>query len=1064
METGGRKLETAAPTGSDGGTMSPSLRTRSSARGTAWTIVLFLGGALGLSAAPGVPDDLRPLPLRTDAQRVALATKIFARPKMTLAEHERRLEGHVDEHDAGGVTDDSIADDPIDLADARALHDEQHAERDLAALAVLAPPAAEQEAAAVAVDRAAVVARAEGKKAARLREQHAGLKMPGAVIDNPCIEKDADGDCDRTALDPLFSTFDAIARGDDDARAAVVVLGNSLIASDHVTDILRSRLQDAFGDAGRGFLLPERLVKDVGRRVRTGQGSGGWIVHHFAKDPPFADGVRFGFSGAVYEASVTGEHSRFDVDGARSARLFWLDTGKGLRLDVDGKTWLTVPPGDATGEAKHVEIRLPPLSKELTLVADAGARVFGVALERDRRGVMVDTIGVPAASTKLYTEAVDRGVFVEQLRARAPTLLVAMLGGNETRALSWGALDEATFAARLGAMIDSFKEAAPQAACLVVTPIDAGKTTTADDTLVTRPEIHTVIAVQQKVAAEKGCGFFDLFAAMGGDGSLQRMREQKLVSDDLVHPTARGGDVLGQLFADAMLRTYRDTRAGSEQLAHRRRARDDDAGDTFVGLSFPTLDEGPVTVGAPTTKTKRPRPLSRFFARLAALEGGEATRVAIGQFGASHTAGQSLTDRMRARLAARYGGAGPGFVAVGTASKRQVPAGVVRDIVGAFDLTDGREVVAGGALGMAGMKARLLPGGKLSVGFCEKCSARAVEDTPASIQLAWLYTPDMGTADVIVDGERLATVTPSSRRTDSDVQFLRVSTKSEKARIEVVSRATAEPSSQGSDGLSPVGPVHILGVVEELERPGIVLDAVGLPGTTGMTPQRWRQDLYAEEVKSRRYDLIVTAWGTNEAGIASLDATTYKHHFGNTLKTLQGAAPDADCLIVGASDRFDQKPGGLVPAPNHELVERVQKELAAEHGCAFFSMRDAMGGPGSMKQWVKDGLALPDHVHFTREGYQKMADILIDDLLAAASKAAPRAGAAVADQDQDDDVDDDIVPPLSPKSAPSSPGAPSSSAPSPSGPTSPTLPTLAATPAGKTASLTAMEEAPRALP
>jgi lysophospholipase L1-like esterase len=1057
METGGRKLETTAPVGSDGGTMSPSLRTAPPARGTAWTIVLFLGGALGLSAAPGVPDDLRPLPLQTDTQRVALATKIFARPKMTLAEHERRLEGHVDE----GVQDDGVddADDPIELADARALHDERHAERDLAALAVVpAPPAAEQEAAAVAVDRAAVVARAEGKKVARLREQHRALKMPGGVVDNPCIAKDDDGDCDRTALDPLFSTFDAIARGDDDARAAVVVLGNSLIASDHVTDILRGRLQEAFGDAGRGFLLPERLVKDVGRRVRTGQGSDGWIVHHFAKDPPFADGVRFGFSGAVYEASVTGEHSRFDVDGARSARLFWLDTGKGLRLDVDGKTWLTVPPGEATlaGEqaAKHVEIRLPPLSKELKLVADAGARVFGVALERDRRGVMVDTIGVPAASTKLYTEAVDRAVFVEQLRARAPTLLVAMLGGNETRALSWGALDEATLTARLSTLIDSFKEAAPSAACLVVTPIDAGKTTTADDTLVTRPEIHTVIAVQRKVAAEKGCGFFDLFAAMGGTGSLQRMREQKLVSDDLVHPTARGGDVLGQLFADAMLRTYRETRAGSEQLAHRRRARDDDAGDTFVGLSFPTLDEGPVTVGAPTTKTKRPRPLSRFFARLAALEGGTGTRVAIGQFGASHTAGQSLTDRMRARLAARYGGAGPGFVAVGTASKRQVPAGVVRDIVGAFDITDGREVVAGGALGMAGMKARLLPGGKLSVGFCEKCSARAVEGTPGSIQLAWLYTPDMGTADVLVDGERLATVTPSSRRTDSDVQFLRVMTKSEKARIEVVSRATPEPSSQGTDGLSPVGPVHILGVVEELERPGVVLDAVGLPGTTGMTPQRWRQDLYAEEVKSRRYDLIVTAWGTNEAGIASLDATTYKHHFGNTLKTLQGAAPDADCLIVGASDRFDQKPGGLVPAPNHELVERVQKELAAEHGCAFFSMRDAMGGPGSMKQWVKDGLALPDHVHFTREGYQKMADILIDDLLAAASKAAPRAGAAVADETREDD--DDILSPPVPPSSPS----PSS----PSSPSSPTLPTLAATPAGKTASLTTLEEAPRALP
>jgi lysophospholipase L1-like esterase len=773
------------------------------------------------------------------------------------------------------------------------------------------------------------------------------------------------------------------------------------------------------------------LVKDVGRRARTGRGSEGWVVHHFAKDPPFPSHVRFGFTGSVYEASAAHDESRFDLDGARSARLFWLDTGKGIRVDVDGKTWLTVPASaEATHEAKDVEVRLPPLSKELIVVAERGARVFGVALEHDRRGVVVDTIGVPAASTKLYTEATDHDVFVAQLRARAPTLLVAMLGGNETRALSWGALDEATFGARLGALIDTFQEAAPHAACLVVTPIDAAKTTTANATLVTRDEIRAIVAVQRAVAAQKGCGFFDLFAAMGAAGSLQRMREQKLVSDDLVHPTAKGGDVLGQLFADAILLAYRTSKPASEELAHRRRTSNDDDRGRFVGLSFPVVADQPITVGAHVSRP-RPRALSRFFARLSALGRGETTRVAIGQFGASHTAGQSLTDRMRARLAARYGGAGPGFVAVGTASKRQVPAGVVRDIVGAFDLTDGRDVVAGGALGMAGMKARLLPGGRLSVGFCAACNARSIQETPGSIQLAWLYTPDMGTADVFIDGERTATVSPSSRRTDSDVQFLRVSTKGERARIEVVSRDTPEPSSQASDGLSPVGPIHILGVVEELERPGVILDAVGLPGTTGMTPQRWRQDVYAEEVKSRRYDLIVTAWGTNEAGIASLDATTYKHHFGNTLATLQSAAPDADCLIIGASDRFDLRPGGLVPAPNHDLVERVQKELAAERGCAFFSMRDAMGGPGSMKQWVRDGLALPDHTHFTREGYRKLADAIIDDLLRAAAADALERGApgqpagASRDGTADDDlVDDDIVPVPPTRSSSTPPEAP----------------------------------------
>ena len=127
----------------------------------------------------------------------------------------------------------------------------------------------------------------------------------------------------------------------------------------------------------------------------------------------------------------------------------------------------------------------------------------------------------------------------------------------------------------------------------------------------------------------------------------------------------------------------------------------------------------------------------------------------------------------------------------------------------------------------------------------------------------------------------------------------------------------------------------------------------------------------------------MTAWGTNEAGIASLDASTYRHHFGATLHTLQNASPGADCLIIGASDRFDRRGRYLVQAPNHEMVERVQRELAAEHGCAFFSLREAMGGPGSMKQWVKDGFGNPDHVHFTREGYSKLADMLFDDLLRA---------------------------------------------------------------------------------
>jgi lysophospholipase L1-like esterase len=946
-------------------------------RATAATIAGFIAVVVALSAFPRVPDDLRPLRLDSSKARQTLLTKVFAKPKMTLAEHERAMEGE----------DKIVAED--DSTEDKELHDESRAAADLAALPA-AQPAAESEGegdvGVVGVDRAAVLGRMVSADSARLREQQRTLGMPGTELRNPCLERTGSDDsaCVRTALDPFFSTLDAIARGDNDAFARVVVLGNSLIASDHVTDIVRDRLVDSFGSAGRGFLLTERLAKGVGRRVRTGQGSDGWITRSFAQDPPWAPGVRFGFSGALHEASTNGEWTRWRADGAQTARLFWLDTGAGIVVDVDGKPWLKIPAGTGTGVGKSAEIRLPPLSQSVRLVADKGARIFGIALDSGGRGVSLDTIGVPAASSRLFTDLVDEQIFRDQLTARDPALTVIMLGGNETRGLSFGTIDEPTITARLTTLIERVRQAAPTSACLLVTPIDAGKVTTGDDTLVTRPEIHKVIAIQQQVAVDMGCGFFDLFAAMGGAGSLQKMRDAKLISDDLVHPNAKGGDVLGQLLADGLLSSWRDTPAASAQLAHRR-VQQEAGRPRFAGLSFPAEQQAkPVTLGEDVIDddNTRPPPLSRFFARLASLEQGSTRRVAIGQFGASHTAGQSLTDRMRNRLGQRFGLAGRGFVAVGKPSKRLQPSGVVRDIVGGFELADGREVVSGGALGMSGTKTRLMPGAKAVVGFCQNCGPTAGDDQ-GTVQLAWLYTPDMGSADVFVDGERRATLSPNSRRRDSDMQFLSLPVAHERALVEVVARSEAEPSSQSPDGLSPVGPVHVLSVVEEMHRPGVVLDSIGLPGTTGMTPQRWRQDLYGEEVRSRRYDLIITAWGTNEAGIGSLDAATYKHHFGNTLSTLQAAAPEADCLIIGASDRLDNKNGILIPAAAHELVERVQQELAVEHGCAFFSMRQAMGGPLSMKRWVKEGLGLDDHVHFTQEGYDRLGDMIIDDLLAA---------------------------------------------------------------------------------
>ncbi len=966
-----------------------------------------------------LPAWLQPLQMRSANDVSKLAARVFHKPRMTLAEHESKLAG------AGADGRDAPPGEGIaDSAQSRALEDaELFATRDARAdVDALGGTVNSAPTAVRAVDRKAWVARAVSPKAEHFREQARSVNAPGAAIDNPCVEfrrplemnDDSAGSsapCQRTALDPLYATLDAIVRNDSGARAGIVVLGNSLIASDHVTDVVRARLVERFGDAGRGFLLPDRLSKVAGRRVRTGQATAGWSIATFAQDPP-TDGSTplFGLSGSLHTSTQAGDATTWELDGATRARLFYVEhTGQpAMRLEVrTAQGSKLVGRVDAINVDKSAidetfDIALPADAKELTVtVQGAGAQLSGVAIERDHAGVVLDTIGVPAASVRLYVDGVQPDAFARQLAARDPALVVLMLGGNEVRAFDFGTLDAATLGQKLDTLLVRVKAAAPRAACLLVAPIDAAKATAAGEELVTRAHMGDVLAIQQQAARKHGCAYFNLFAAMGGKGSLAQFRDKGFLSDDLVHPTWRGGDVLGQLFADALVENYVDTAAPTGmQVARRSDAPSREP--TFAGLSFPENDSGAVAVKGQPAPPHR-RALARVFAKLRALEHGDTnTRVAIGQLGASHTAGQVFTDRVRARFAARFGSAGRGFVSVGRSSSRLEQGGVYRTIDGNFEIADGRDVVMGGTVGMSGTKARLEPGAHFAVEFCatpptdahlKRKHAHAIDAplpagcfahaAPGFVQLAWLYTPDMGTAEVAVDGKTVARISPVDRDPQSDVQFLRIPVDAQSPVLEVSVLAPLKSAAVRGEHDDAIGPVHLLSVVQEREGAGVVVDAVGLPGTTGMTPQRWRQDILGAEVAARNYDLVVTAWGTNEAGIASLDEATYRHHFDKTLTTLLQASPGADCLIVGASDRLDSKPGGWRAAPAHALVERVQRDLAAAHGCAFYSLRTAMGGAGSMERWVKEGLGHDDHVHFTPEGYVKLADQFVDDLMAA---------------------------------------------------------------------------------
>lgn len=476
---------------------------------------------------------------------------------------------------------------------ARQAHGEERGEQpgDLAACVEPTPVPLAPLPVAAAVEPELFVDRAdlavEGREARALRAFAKTLHAPGAPLEEPCAEPTTTGAvddekrcaCARGALEPFWSALDrSRARG---RRAGVVVFGNSLIASDGIVEVVRRRLVERFGDGGPGLLLADRMAS-YGPRSRTANAADGWRPETVAGIPA-PPTLPLGLAG-VHHVSTGKAMSRFRLPGATpSVTLFWLERPGAPPLEwrVEGGPW--APVATRADAAEPVAASKPKGTKARStlLVVEAastrkkrpgfievrsrgeGAAVQGVVVEHEAGGVVVDTLGVPSADAALWLEA-DEEIFARQLAARAPSLVVAMLGGNEVRRLAWGRSSRAEIERDLRALLGRARDATG-AACLVVGPIDAvegaseqegERAADRPDRFVQRAQLDPVIEIERRVALEEGCGFLDLYAAMGGRGSLKRFHDAGVMHDDLNHPRGRGLDMLGQLVADALLEAY----------------------------------------------------------------------------------------------------------------------------------------------------------------------------------------------------------------------------------------------------------------------------------------------------------------------------------------------------------------------------------------------------------------------------------------------------------------------------------------------------------------------------
>jgi lysophospholipase L1-like esterase len=360
-------------------------------------------------------------------------------------------------------------------------------------------------------------------------------------------------------LDPFFERLAATERKVPHAVTRILHYGDSTIASDYVSGTMRRRLQARFGDAGHGFILIANPWEWYFHNDVLHASGGDWKASRLA-GPVAPDGM-YGLGGVSFTSygggvAWFGTATRGDF-GRRVSRfdLHYLEQPGGGDVEMsagEGPTDRISTRGKAKVPRVH-SVRVDDGAAKLTVRAMGGGpvRLFGVALEREQPGVVYDALGSHAAMA-VYWRRQDRAHWKEDLALRDPALVVFQYGTNESDL--WR-LDRDEYEHDLADLIDELRDIA-KAPVLVVAPLD--RCESKGGRLVTKQVILDLVAIQRRVALAHGAAFWNMFDAMGGEGSMSRWVKSRpqLGGTDLTHPTPLGAEVLGDMLSDAIVGAY----------------------------------------------------------------------------------------------------------------------------------------------------------------------------------------------------------------------------------------------------------------------------------------------------------------------------------------------------------------------------------------------------------------------------------------------------------------------------------------------------------------------------
>jgi len=355
-------------------------------------------------------------------------------------------------------------------------------------------------------------------------------------------------DGDVTFFDPFFSSLDNASA----KLVRIVHFGDSQIEIDRISRVIRDSLQSRFGGGGPGLLPVLDEYRTMSILEESDVSPERFLV--YGPEDTKIEGKDYGIMGAI---------SRFDTSAVISFSPVKSNTGPGryfkrlTLLSSGGEIFVTnrnrTVNVEASEKVRHIRFDLPDSTVRTSVSFSGHHDVYGIILDCGN-GVSLDNIAMRGSSGTNFT-SISSAQLKDYFSSEDVKLIILQYGGNVVPYANT-AQSISSYKKAVMRQIAYIKKQAPDAAVLFIGPSDMS--TTIKGKMQSYPNLPQLVDSLKDAANAGGAAYWDMYGAMGGEGSMHRWAETNppLAGSDHIHFTGRGAETIGKMFTESLILYY----------------------------------------------------------------------------------------------------------------------------------------------------------------------------------------------------------------------------------------------------------------------------------------------------------------------------------------------------------------------------------------------------------------------------------------------------------------------------------------------------------------------------